>query len=75
MLRQADIYDGNRVQVGNGELSSAGPQNAFELVITPDTRFARFLLRGVRRTSRLSGAVGLLLILTSIGTFTADGAW
>ncbi|MEV6813457.1 hypothetical protein, partial [Micromonospora sp. NPDC051296] len=23
----------------------------------------------------LSGAVGLLLILTSIGTFTADGAW
>lgn len=57
------------------KLSSVGLQNGFDLVVAPDPRFVRFLKRSSRRGRRTFAAMGLLLIITSLGTFAADGPW
>ncbi|WP_446218846.1 hypothetical protein [Micromonospora sp. IBHARD004] len=61
--------------MGDEKLNSVGLQNGFDLVVTPDARFARLLRRDLRRLNRMFAIVGLLLSITSIGTFAADGAW
>ncbi|MBQ0981619.1 MULTISPECIES: hypothetical protein [Micromonospora] len=61
--------------MGDEKLSNVGLQDGFDLVVTPDARFARLLRRDVRRTSRTFAIAGLLLSITSLGTFMAEGAW
>lgn len=61
--------------MGDGKVNSVGLQNGFDLVVTPDARFARLLRRDVRRTSQMFAIVGLLLSITSVGTFASDGLW
>ncbi|MCO1597914.1 hypothetical protein M8C17_22440 [Micromonospora sp. RHAY321] len=56
-------------------LSNTGLRNGFDLLVTPDARFVRLLRRELRRTSRLFAIAGLLLCVTSLGTFLAEGAW
>ncbi|WP_422733589.1 hypothetical protein ACN26Y_24585 [Micromonospora sp. WMMD558] len=61
--------------MGDETGNSVGLENGFDLVVTPDARFARLLRRDVRRTSQMFAMVGLLLSVTSLGTFAADGLW
>ncbi|NYF57953.1 hypothetical protein [Micromonospora purpureochromogenes] len=61
--------------MGDGEFSNVGLQNGFDLVVTPDARFVRLLRRDLRRTSRTFAFAGLLMSITSLGTFMAEGAW
>jgi hypothetical protein len=61
--------------VGNDKLSNSDLPDAFDLVVTPDAQFARYLLRDNRRTRRMFIVVGLLLVTTSVGTLAADGLW
>jgi hypothetical protein len=66
--------------VNNDKPSDSGVPDAFDLVVTPDAGFVRYLLRGYRSTRRAFVFMGLLLMITSVGTFavdglTADGLW
>ncbi|GLZ57795.1 hypothetical protein [Micromonospora sp. NBRC 107095] len=57
------------------KLDEAGVRGGFDLLVTPDVRFTRLLRRDLRRMSWLFVISGLLLSITSLGTFTADGGW
>lgn len=63
------------MQVGEEKRGDVGVQDWFDLVVTPDARFVRLLRRNVRRTSLMFAITGLLLSITSLGTFMADGGW
>lgn len=61
--------------MGDEKLDDANVRDGFDLLVTPDVRFTRLLRRDMRRLSYLFLIAGLLLTITSLGTFTADGGW
>ncbi|MGY0002629.1 hypothetical protein [Micromonospora sp. I033] len=61
--------------MGEEKLGNVSLHNGFDLLVTPDARFLRLLRRDLRRTSRMFAIAGLLLSVTSLGTFAADGGW
>ncbi|MET8123935.1 hypothetical protein [Micromonospora sp. NPDC005189] len=61
--------------MGDEKVSDRGFRDGFDLLVTPDARFTRLLRRDLRRTSHTFAIAGMLLSITSLGTFMADGAW
>lgn len=61
--------------MGDEKLDEADVRGGFDLLVNPDVRFTRLLRRDLRRMSWLFVLSGLLLSITSLGTFTADGGW
>ncbi|MCG5469563.1 hypothetical protein LADH09A_003478 [Micromonospora sp. LAH09] len=61
--------------MGDERLGDGGFGSGFDLLVTPDARFTRMLRRDLRRTSHVYVIAGLLLSITSLGTFMADGPW
>ncbi|MFF5052245.1 hypothetical protein ACFY1S_03545 [Micromonospora sp. NPDC000663] len=61
--------------MGDERLDDGGFRGGFDLLVTPDVRYTRLLRRDLRRMSWLFVISGLLLSVTSLGTFTADGGW
>lgn len=66
---------GSTVHVGNDKLGNSALRGTFDLVVTPDTRFVRYLLRANRRNRQALVLIGLLLVITSVGTLAGDGLW
>ncbi|MEU7927633.1 hypothetical protein [Micromonospora sp. NPDC049107] len=61
--------------MGDEKLDDAGIRDGFDLLVTPDVRYTRLRRRDLRRMSLLFVISGLLLSITSLGTFSADGGW
>jgi hypothetical protein len=63
------------VHLGDDKLSEQDIHDVFDLVITPDARYGRYLLQEERRNRRVIFFLGLLLMVTSVGALAADSAW
>ncbi|MFB9237696.1 hypothetical protein ACFFWC_19405 [Plantactinospora siamensis] len=61
--------------MGETSMDARRPQHGFDLVVTPDARFMRLLRHDARRLGRMFIFTGLLLSITSLGTFLGEGAW
>ncbi|MEU0550765.1 hypothetical protein [Micromonospora sp. NPDC005979] len=61
--------------MGDEKIDDAGVGDGFDLLVTPDVRYTRSRRRDLRPLIFLLVISGLLLSITSLGTFTADGGW